>query len=92
MKALNAREVNAVDARELHEALGVKRQFADWIKSQIVQAMLVDGVDYCLTHADVKQTGRGGHNRIDYLISLDAAKQVCMMSNCEKLPYSGRGK
>lgn len=79
---LNAGEVNAVDARELHEALGVKRQFANWIKEQIANAMLVDGVDYVF-NIGVKNP-KGGRPPVDYLVSLDAAKQICMMSNCEK--------
>lgn len=44
-----------------------------------MQAMLVDGVDY-VSHANVKNP-KGGRPPVDYLVSLDAAKQLCMMSN-----------
>ncbi|MRR53307.1 MAG: hypothetical protein EG822_02185 [Deltaproteobacteria bacterium] len=71
--------VNAVDARELHKALGVKDAFAHWIKEQIVRAMLVDGIDYVVS-AEKGKNPKGGRPSKDYLISLDAAKQVCMMS------------
>lgn len=55
----------------------MRKDFSSWIKDQIVQAMLVDGVDYVF-NIGVKNP-KGGRPSVDYLISLDAAKQVCMM-------------
>lgn len=80
---LNDETVNAVNARELHAELGVGKVFAAWIKEQIVRAMLVDGVDYEV----ISESGKnptGGRPTIDYLISLDASKNLCMMSQCPK--------
>lgn len=81
---LNEQETKAVNARELWSALGVKDKFADWIKAQIVRAKLVDGLDYCFASGGTEAKGRGGHNKIDYLLSINAAKELCMLSNCEK--------
>lgn len=72
----------AVSARQLHRGLGVRRDFTAWIKSQIKRAKLVEGEDYIRISLAQKgeQTGSGGHNRVDYLLTLDAAKHVALMS------------
>jgi phage anti-repressor protein len=75
-------EDRAVSARRLRAALGVKRDFTAWIKSQLKRAKLVEGEDYIriLLTQKGEQTGSGGHNRADYLLTLDAAKHVALMS------------
>lgn len=73
------RDVQAVDARELHAALGNKRQFADWVKHKVISSpFFAEGQDYILLHSSMKQNGRGGHNRVDYALSVDTAKKVAM--------------
>lgn len=75
----------AVNARYLYEWLQIRKQFADWIKMQIIRCDLVENEDYeVLLHQEVKQSGRGGSNRIDYALSLNAAKEISMMSQTEK--------
>lgn len=69
----------AVSARQLHRGLGVRRDFTAWIKSQIKRAKLVEGEDF------VKLTQKGelsatGQKFNDYLLTLDAAKHVALMS------------
>lgn len=75
-------ENRAVSARHLRAALGVKRDFTAWIKAQIKRAKLVEGEDYIRISLAQKgeQTGSGGHNRADYLLTIDAAKHVALMS------------
>ena len=73
-------ENRAVSARALHVGLGVKRDFTSWIKSQIKRARLVNGEDYLKLTRKGEQKGSGGHNRVDYLLTLDAAKHVALMS------------
>lgn len=52
----------------------MRKDFSSWIKEQIVKAMLVDGVDYVVIPEKGKNP-KGGRPTVDYLISLDAAKQ-----------------
>lgn len=35
-----------VDARALHEWLGVKKPFSDWFKRQVERVDMVEGIDY----------------------------------------------
>lgn len=73
-------ESRAVSARQLHRGLGVRRDFTNWIKAQIKRAKLVEGEDFVKLAQKGEQTGSGGHNRADYLLTLDAAKHVALMS------------
>jgi phage anti-repressor protein len=41
--------VQTVDARDLHKALGVKRDFTTWAKQQLTRLRLVADRDYLLT-------------------------------------------
>lgn len=77
-------EHRAVSARALHRGLGIRRDFTNWIKAQIKRAKLVEGEDFALLAFSGEQTGRGGHNRVDYLLTLEAAKHVALMSGTPK--------
>ena len=80
--SINGEEVNSVDARTLHEALGSKQQFADWINAKVLNSsFFIENEDYILLRNSMKQKsniGRGGSNRKDYALSLDTAKKVAM--------------
>ena len=82
----------AVNARDLHEFLESKQQFADWIKNRIRQYDFVEGIDYVLLHNFMKQTddcdvysnlsnkiGSGGHNAIEYALTVNMAKELSMV-------------
>lgn len=77
-------EVNAVNARDLHEKLGSKRKFGDWIKDRIEG--FIEGQDYAI-HKIVKRgvtgaTGTSWSN--EYIISLDMAKHISMLERNEQ--------
>lgn len=81
---INEEEVNAVNARELHEKLGSKRKFGDWIKDRIEG--FIEGQDYAI-HKIVKRgvtgaTGTSWSN--EYIISLDMAKHISMLERNEQ--------
>lgn len=78
---INHEEVNSVNARELHIALELKKDFSHWIKNQINRAELVENVDY-LTHA-LKGVG-GKFDKTEYILTLDSAKHIAMMSQSKK--------
>ena len=48
-------EVNAVDARELHDFLGSKQDFSTWIKKRIKDYKFKEGNDFELLHKKMEQ-------------------------------------
>ncbi|HDL7647610.1 TPA: antA/AntB antirepressor family protein [Yersinia enterocolitica] len=73
------------NARDLHAFLGVKKVFAAWITNRISEYEFVENQDYILLSNFGKQTsGRGGHNRKDYHLTLDTAKELAMVERNEK--------
>lgn len=73
--------VQTVNARTLHESLGVKKDFSDWIKAQIKRAMLVENRDFVA----VPQKGDGGKfAAIEYHLTLEAGKHIAMLSGTAK--------
>lgn len=73
----------AVNARELHEKLGNKKQFANWIQLRIEQYGFVENQDFEVFHK-IMENSNGGRSRIEYALSLDMAKELCMIENNEK--------
>lgn len=70
----------AVNARELHEKLGNKKQFANWIQLRIEQYGFVENQDFQVFNQKVKNSN-GGRSRKEYVLSLDMAKELCMVEN-----------
>ncbi|HCQ0565808.1 TPA: antA/AntB antirepressor family protein [Escherichia coli] len=73
------------NARDLHAFLGVKKVFAAWITNRISEYEFIENQDHILLSNLGKQTsGRGGHNRKDYHLTLDTAKELAMVERNEK--------
>ncbi|MEE9646084.1 antA/AntB antirepressor family protein [Escherichia coli] len=73
------------NARDLHAFLGVKKVFAAWITNRISEYEFIENQDYILLSNLGKQTsGRGGHNRKEYHLTLDTAKELAMVERNEK--------
>lgn len=66
----------------LWEQLGVKRDYTDWIKQQIRDIDLEEGFDYSLSKGS-KTSGRGGYNKINYLIKVSTAKEIAMVAGAK---------
>ena len=73
----------AVNARDLHVFLESKQDFSTWIKNRIEKYDLVENEDYVLLHNFVEQVS-GTKHRIDYVLSIDAAKELSMVEGNEK--------
>lgn len=81
----------AVDARELHQFLGVKRDFSTWIKRRLKDYGLVENQDYSQA-IDSKAHQNGGavksstygQDKIDYHLTLDVAKELAMVEKNAK--------
>lgn len=77
--------VQAVDARTLHQSLGIVKPFADWMKAQIQRVRLTEGRDFAVAevfHQEVKNSG--GRPRTEYALTIEAAKHIAMMCGSDK--------
>lgn len=84
-RTIGEEQVNSVDARELHEFLGSKQEFAHWIKTKVIaNPFFTINQDFILLDNSLMQNGRGGHNRKDYALTIDTAKKVAMSEQTTK--------
>lgn len=70
-----------VSARELHKGLKLRKQFTDWVKQNFKE--FEDGEDFVFTPGSVNMPNGGTKQIQDYALTLDMAKQLCMMSHTE---------
>lgn len=73
----------AVNARELHQFLESKYQFANWIQERITKYGFVENHDYEVFKENLKNSN-GGRPQIEYALSVDMAKELSMVENNEK--------
>ncbi|HGW3824829.1 phage anti-repressor protein [Acinetobacter baumannii] len=73
----------AVDARSLHLFLESKRKFSDWIKSRLIKYGFIENEDFILASQNC-EAKHGGHNKSDYYLTLDVAKELSMVENNDK--------
>lgn len=78
----DGREV--VDARELHEALGVGKVFAAWITERIEKYGFLEGKDYETCFPNLESESRGGQNRKEYFLTVAMAKELATVENNDK--------
>lgn len=72
-----------ISAKLLHKKLKVRTSFAHWFQRRIEKYGFEEGQDFCLPTLASKKEGRGGHNAVDYLLSLDMAKEMAMLEENE---------
>lgn len=72
-------EQPTVSARELHDGLEIKTAFKDWFPRMCEYGFEV-GKDFCSKMSE----STGGRPATDYQISVDMAKQICMIQRSEK--------
>lgn len=82
-------EITAVNARDLHKFLGVGRRFQTWIKDRIESYGFVENIDFIIAqnlvspNREIKKAG-GDRRSFEYTISIDMAKELCMIEKTEK--------
>ena len=79
---LNDNQEPVVSGRQLHEALEVKTPYSMWF-DRMTDYGFTENQDFLLNNF-VKQTGRGGHNKVDHVIKLDMAKEIAMIQRTER--------
>ena len=82
----NEEGIQLVSARELHKGLEVKSRFADWIKNRINKYSFEENEDYTIISEPSKNLEGSrlvNREQTDYIITLDMAKELCMVENNE---------
>ena len=81
----NTKGDRLINARELHEKLNSKRQFANWIKQRIEHYKFAENQDFIRFNNFVKgdEKGFGNKSMIEYYLTIDMAKELCMVENHE---------
>ncbi|MBF0588678.1 MAG: antA/AntB antirepressor family protein [Magnetococcales bacterium] len=72
-----------VNARELHKHLGVGKDFSNWIKDRVAQYDFVENQDF-VVYANSGENPSGGRPAKDYHITIDMAKELCMVDRSDK--------
>ena len=81
---ISGQEILTVNARDLHQFLEVGRDYTNWIKDRITEYDFKENDDFVCSPDLASKKGRGGHNRIDYHITLDMGKELAMVERTEK--------
>lgn len=76
--------IETVNARDLHAFLEVGKRYTTWIQDRIAQYGFEEHTDYIVIASQNGEAIRGGHNRTDYHISLDMAKELSMVERNAK--------
>ncbi|WP_373100577.1 MULTISPECIES: antA/AntB antirepressor family protein [Pasteurellaceae] len=82
-----------INARDVHRLLKVGRDYSTWIKARIKQAGFIENQDFAIVEnlsSPVLASSKNKHSSmarpqklIDYIITLDTAKHLCLMEKNE---------
>lgn len=72
-------EINSANAREIFYFLKIDTQFSIWLERRILHYNFIENQDYIIELVYTK-----GRPRKEYYITLDMAKELCMVENNEK--------
>lgn len=78
-----------VDARTLHTFLESTTRFNDWITRRITRYGFIENIDYSTSYSKMSSQStnnlrEGMQGPIEYGLTLDMAKQLCMVENNDK--------
>lgn len=73
-------KVNAVNSREVYDFLGVKTHYSTWMKRCIDKYDFEEGEDFI---SNLKES-TGGRPEKEFIVTLDMAKELCMVSDTKK--------
>jgi len=76
---INGAEINSVNSRDLHKSLEVKTDYSTWAKRLLEKYSFAEEEDYLTVS---KKEGR--QTLVDYIVTLDVAKELCMVTNTKK--------
>lgn len=70
--------VNSVNSREIHSSLWVKTPYSMWIQRAIEKYGFEEDTDFT-----INKFVNGKATQIDYIVTLDMAKELCMLDDSE---------
>lgn len=76
---INGTEVNSVNSREIYEYLEIDTPYAMWIKRAIEKYDFEENEDFT-----INKFVNGKATQSDYIVTMDMAKELCMVSNTQK--------
>lgn len=79
LKVTTDNERITLSARDLHEFLEIKTHFKDWFP-RMKEYGFEEGVDFCSFLSE----STGGRPATDYQITIDMAKEICMIQRSDK--------
>lgn len=68
-----------VSGRELHEFLGSKTAYKDWIK-RMIEYGFIENEDFCSFLSE----SSGGRPTVNHNLTVDMAKEICMLARSER--------
>ena len=71
-----------VNGRDLHNALQISTKYVDWFK-RMCEYGFIEGRDYKTCFSNLGSEIHGGQNKVDHQISINMAKQLCMIQRTE---------
>lgn len=77
---LDGQRVDAVNSREIYELLEIQTQYSVWIQRAIEKYDFQENVDFSISKFEY--TDRPP--QLNYIVTLDMAKELCMVSNTKK--------
>lgn len=80
---LDGIEQPTIDARKLHAALKVGRDFTTWVKGRIEEYKFNENKDF-IVFTEMGENPRGGRPTKEYRLSLDMGKELAMVENNEE--------
>jgi len=78
---IGVEKVNSANASEIHKYLGVKTHLSTWIKRAISKYDFKENIDFSILKSG---NPNGGIEKVDYIVTLDMAKELAMLENNEK--------
>ncbi|WP_027421816.1 phage antirepressor KilAC domain-containing protein [Lachnobacterium bovis] len=71
-------DLQTISARELHERLNINSNFTTWFR-RMTEYGFEEGTDFTTRFPNLESEIHGGQNKMDFDISIDMAKQICMI-------------
>lgn len=72
-----------ISGRELHEKLGIKTKYADWMP-RMCEYGFEEGEDFQTCFSNLGSEKHGGQNKVDHQLTIDMAKQICMIQRTDE--------
>lgn len=73
-----------VNSRELHEFLEIGKRYTTWITGRIKKYGFEENVDFTIVKGFSQNGEKGGRPNEDYIITIEMAKELCMLEKNEK--------